>query len=306
MGFDTQLLSGIQVVAAVTDAGSFAKAGKALGLSQSGVSRAIQRLEERLGVRLFDRNAKTMRLTEAGHRFCDEVLPLISQIEEAAESVVQSTAKLTGRLRINVDPMFAKLILVPRLQVFLDQHPELYLELAAQNQFGNLIADGFDAVIRFGEPQPSSLIAKRLLQVHVVTCASPIYLRKYGRPKRPQELATKNHPCILFTDPTKGIPFPWEFHRGKEILTVPVCGRLIVNDGPSYLEACLSGLGIAQLFRLNIEPLLASGQLIQLFPDWSDEAFPLYVYHSTRHFVPARLRAFLDFLSSIANNRDYV
>src|ERR1700733_7921930 len=163
MNFDSRLLTGIPVVAAVVDAGTFAGAGKALGLTQSGVSRAIQRLEQRLGARLFERNAKVMRLTEAGKRFCEEVIPLMSRLEEAAEETVLSATTIRGRLRINVDPTFARLVLVPRLEALMATHPDLRIELAVRNELGDLIAEGFDAAIRFGEPQPSSLIVRRLL-----------------------------------------------------------------------------------------------------------------------------------------------
>jgi len=298
MNFDSRLLTGIPVVAAVVDAGTFAGAGKALGLTQSGVSRAIQRLEQRLGARLFERNAKVMRLTDAGKRFCEEVIPIMSRLEEAAEETVLSATAIRGRLRINVDPTFARLVLVPRLEAFMAVHPDLQIELAVRNELGDLIAEGFDAAIRFGEPQPSSLIVRRLLQVRVLTCASPHYLRRRGRPKIPNDLMKDSHACLMFRDSATGAPFPWEFHQGKKILTVPVSGRLTVDDGLTHLEACVAGMGIAQVFQLGLEPLLKSGKLINLFPDWSDETFPLYVYHTSRHFVPAKLRAFLDFLSA--------
>lgn len=299
MSFDSRLLTGVPVVMAVVDAGSFARAGKALGLTQSGVSRAIQRLEQRLGVRLFERNAKVMRLTETGRHFCQEISPLISRLQEAAEETVLSTAVVHGRLRVNVDPTFARLVLVPRIEAFLSTYPDLQIELVVRDTLGDLIAEGFDAAIRFGEPQPSALIVRRLLQVRVLTCASPKYLRRRGQPKSPSDLAKDRHECLLFRDPATGTPFPWEFHKGKKIVTVPVAGRLIVNDALTHLEACIAGMGIGQVFQLGIEPMLEKGELVNLFPDWSDELFPLYVYHASRHFVPAKLRSFLDFLDAI-------
>ncbi len=299
ISFDARLLTGIPVVMAVVDAGSFVGAGQALGLSQSGVSRAIQRLEQRLGARLFERNAKVIRLTEAGRQFCEELVPLMSRLEEAAEKAVLASTSVRGRLRVNVDPTFARLVLVPRINVFLKAHPELQVELVVRDTIGDLIGEGFDAAVRFGEPTPSSLIIRRLLQVRVLTCAAPAYLRRSGHPKSPQDLARDKHECLLFRDPASGMPFPWEFHRGKKIITVPVTGRLIINDALTHLEACLAGMGVGQVFELGIESLLKTRKLINLFPDWSDEVFPLYVYHTSQHFVPAKLRAFLDFLATI-------
>jgi DNA-binding transcriptional LysR family regulator len=296
---DSRLLLELPVLAAVIDAGSFVKAGKALGLSQSAVSRAVQRLEEKLGTRLMDRNPKTLRLTESGRQFCAEVLPLLARLEEAAQETAQAAAAVRGKLRLNVDPTFARLVLIPRLQSFLDAHPDLHIELVIREEVGDLISDGFDAALRFAEPRHSSLITRRILQVCVLTCAAPAYLQRRGRPRLPTDLAKDRHDCLLFRDPASGVPFPWEFHQGKKVITVPVSGRLIISDPATYLEACLAGVGIAQVFDLGTEPLRESGGLVDLFPAWSDERFPLNVYYPSRHFVPARLRTFLDFVASI-------
>ncbi len=300
MRLDSRFLAEIPVVAAVVEAGSFGRAGKVLGLSQPAVSRAVQRLEQRLGTRLLDRNTRTIRLTESGRRFCEEVVPLLGRLEEAAAETATGAAAVRGRLRINVDPTFGRLVLMPRLGAFLDAHPGLRLDLAVRERVGDLISEGFDAAIRFGDPQPSSLQVRRLLQVRVLTCASPAYLKLRGRPKTPRDLAAGGHECLLFIDPATGAPFPWEFHQGKKVVTVPVAGRLTMSDPPTYLEACLAGLGVAQLFELGTEALQKSGRLVNLFPAWTDERFPLHVYHPSRHFVPAKLRAFLDFIASLA------
>jgi DNA-binding transcriptional LysR family regulator len=299
MPFDTRLLSGLTVLAAVVDTGNFARAGKALGLSQSGVSRSIQRLEQRLGVRLFDRTSKAMNLTDQGARFCQEAMPLLAQLEETAEETVRSAGTVSGRLRVNVDPTFCRLALAPRIGSFLGLHPDLRLELAVRDQIGDLVAEGFDAAVRFGEPQPSALICRRLFRIPILTCAAPIYLTKRKKPRTPKDLASDEHECLLFRDPATGDPFPWEFHQGKKRVTVPVSGHLIVNDAMTHLEVCASGYGIAQVMDLGISEQLKTGKLINLFPNWSDELFPLYGYHPSRHFVPTKVRVFLDFLISL-------
>lgn len=299
MKLDSRFLSEIPVFAAVVDAGSFVKAGKALGLSQSAVSRTVQRLEQRLGTRLMDRSPRMLRLTDSGQRFCEEVVPLLARLEEAAQETVRASAAVRGNLRINVDPTFARLVLIPRLHSFLSAHPGLHLELVVREEIGDLISDGFDAAVRFGESRSPSLMMRRILQVRVLTCAAPAYLRRRGRPRLPSDLVKDGHDCLIFRDPGTGDPFPWEFRRGRKVLTVPVTGRLIVSDPATYLEACLAGLGVAQVFELGTERLRASGKLIDLFPAWSDERFSLNVYHRSRHFVPAKLRTFLEFIDSI-------
>ena len=293
---DPRFLSGLPVLAAVIESKNFVHAGEALGMTQSGVSRAIQRLEERLGIRIFERTSKMVRLTEDGSVFCKEALPLLSQLEHLAEGVQNVSGIVRGQLRVNVDPTFSRLFLAPRLGGFLETHPALHMELVIRDRLGDMVGEGFDAAIRFGEPEPSGLIVRRLLQVRVLTCAAPSYLKRRGKPATPRELQTKNHECLLFRDSATGRPFPWEFHHGKQRTTVPVKGQLVLNDALTQLDACIAGCGVAQVFDLDINHLLKSGRLINLFPDWSDELFPLYLYHTSRRNVPLKLRTFIDFI----------
>jgi DNA-binding transcriptional LysR family regulator len=296
MSFDGRLLGGVGVMAAVVQTGNFARAGDALGLTQSGVSRAIARLEMRVGVRLFDRTPRAVTLTDEGRRFHQSVAPLLIGIEDAATEAAGSTVVVRGRLRVNVDPFFARLVLAPRLGKFLANYPELSVEIVGRDRLGDLVADGFDAAVRFGDPEPSALIARRLLETRVLTCAAPSYLAKHGRPAHPRDLGGGSHECIHYLDPVTGRPFLWEFHRGRQKLRVAVSGRLTVNNVGTMLGACVAGHGVAQLLALGTKDLRSRGKLIELFPDWSDERFPLYVFHLSRHVPPAKVRAFLDFV----------
>lgn len=295
----SRLLEGVDVMAAVVDARSFGGAAEVLDMSQSGVSRAIARLETRLGIRVFERTTRSVRLTDEGRSFYEEVMPLIDALAEATGSAASDAQKVRGRLRVNVDPLFARLILGPRLGAFMDSHPELEMELRSKEDLGDLIADGFDIAIRFGHPQPSSLVARKLLDTRVLAMASPAYLERFGHPKDPIELETSDHRCILFREPVTGRPFAWEFHQRRKKVTVKPQGMLTVNDPGTVYSTCLAGLGIAQLFELGIEEYTSSRQLVQLFPDWSEQRFPLYAYYPSRHHVPAKTRALLDFVAGL-------
>jgi DNA-binding transcriptional LysR family regulator len=299
MSFDTRLLNGLNVLAAIVEARSFVHAGEAIGLTQSGVSRAIQRLEQHLGVRLLDRTSRMVALTTEGRRFYEEITPLLRGLEAAATELAQSSTSVRGRLRINVDPTFARLILAPRFGAFLERHPDLSVEIVVRDRLGDPIAEGFDLAVRFGEPEPSSYIGRRLLQLRVLTCAASSYLTRRGHPRKPADLANGRHECILFRDPLTGQPFPWEFHRGKKTVTVPVKGRLILNDAATHLALCVAGYGVAQVFELGITQLLEDDVLVNLFPDWADELFPLYALYPSRILPPAKIRAFLDFVAGI-------
>jgi DNA-binding transcriptional LysR family regulator len=299
-GFDERILNGIGVFSAIVVAGSFARAGDMLDMSQSGVSRCIARLETRLGVRLLDRTTRSVTLTDDGHRLYDQAMPLLAALEEAVESAAQGATAVRGRLRVNVDPFFSRLLLAPRLDSFIDKYPELQLELITKDQLGDMIADGFDLAVRFGEPRPSSLVARKLLDTRILTVAAPAYLKRRGRPEEPADLHNHIHQCIRFRDPETGRPFEWEFHRGHKAIMVEVSGRLTVNDVGTMHSVCLAGHAIAQVMELGAEQLITAGRLVELFPDWSDARFPLYALHPSRHFVPAKVRAFLDFIVSLS------
>jgi DNA-binding transcriptional LysR family regulator len=295
-GFSPQLLEGVDVMAAVVDARNFGAAGEALAMSQSGVSRSVARLEARLGIRLFERTTRSVRLTDAGRRFYEQVMPLVGALQEATACATEGAAAIRGRLRVNVDPFFSRLILGPALGRFLDGHPDLAVELRTRDDLGDLVADGFDLALRFGHPQASSLVARKLLERRVVTVAAPSYVKRFGRPTQPRELETGHHRCIQFRDPATGRAFPWEFHRGRRKIVIDTPGALMVNDAGTLQSVCEAGYGIAQMFVLPEDPLLAEKRLVTLFPDWPDERFPLYAYHPSRHHVPAKTRAMLDFV----------
>jgi len=293
MGFDARVFSGIGVLVAVVEARSFARAATALGLTQSGVSRAVARLEERVGVRLLQRSSRAVTLTDEGRRFYERVAPLIAGIEDAAGEVCDTSRKPKGHLRICVDALVARVLVGPRAAALLAAYPDLSLDVVVRAQLGDLVADGFDVAIRSGEPEPSSLIARKILETRVLTCASPAYLERRGRPRRPRDVA--HHECILFRNPSTGRPYEWVFQRGAEIVSVEVSGRLVVNDSSTAFEACAAGHGIIQPLEIELRRR-SDLDLVQILPDWAEERFPLYVYYPSRSLLPAKVRALIDFV----------
>ncbi|HEY6831152.1 MAG TPA: LysR family transcriptional regulator [Pseudolabrys sp.] len=295
MSADGRLLNGIGVLAAVVEAGSFVGAARALGVTQSGVSRAVARLEQRVGVRLFERNARAVTLTDEGRRFYEQVAPLLSDLDQAVTDVGRASGAVRGVLRVSINPLVARFMLAPRLTDFLAAHPELSLQLTVRDDAGSLVAEGFDVAVRFGEPALSGQIVRRLLETRVVTCASPGYLARHGKPPQPQDLA--QHECIQFPDPATGRPFSWEFHRKGRVVKVQTSGRLTINDVDMMLTACEQGHGIAQLLEFAAKGL-HDGRLVDLFPEWNEERFPLYVHFPSRRHPAAKVRAFVDFVAA--------
>src|ERR1700676_4008717 len=188
MAFDGRVISNVGVLAAIAEGGSFAKAAAVLGLSRSGVSRAVSRLEARVGVRLVDRTTRAVALTDEGRRLYSEVAPLLTGIEDAVTVPSGSSVAVRGRLRVNVDAFFSRLLFTPHIAEFLSLYPDLSLELVARDRLGDLVGEGFDIAVRFGTPPESSLVAKKLVETRTVTVASPAYLRMHGRPAVPSDL----------------------------------------------------------------------------------------------------------------------
>jgi DNA-binding transcriptional LysR family regulator len=297
LSFDTRLLTGVGVLAAVAEAGNFARAADILGLTPSGISRAVARLEARVGVRLFDRSTRAVTLTEEGRRFHARITPLLSGLEEAAAEAAGAAAAVTGRLRVSIDPWFARMVLAPHLPGFMAKYPLLSVELTTSNYREDMMT-GMDVAVRFGPPDVSSLIARKLFETRVITCAAPAYLQRHGTPRTPHDLV--HHECLLFRDPQTGRPFPWQFHRGGEIITVDVAGRVVSDDPSAAVAACVAGQGVFQSLSLGLGDWLAHAQLVQVLRQWSDEPYPLYAYHPSRHLPPAKVRAFLDFVQDLA------
>jgi DNA-binding transcriptional LysR family regulator len=293
------LSSGISVFAAVVDARTFAAASEALDMSPPGVSRAIARLERKLQIRLFNRTTRSVSLTEEGRHFYEQVMPHLAGLEEAAASAAGVASTVRGKLRVNLDPVLYRTVLGRHLDEFLEAHPELQLEFIARDSLGDLVTEGFDFALRFGALRTSTLVARKLLDTGVVTVAAPSYLARYGRPAKPEDLENSHHRCLQFRNPATGKPFPWEFHRKRKTLVIASGGCLTVNDPSALLNACLAGSGIAQMLVLGAEHLIAEGHLINLFPDWPDERYPLYAFYPSRHHMPAKTRVFLDFIVAL-------
>lgn len=285
------------MLAAVVETKSFVAASRSLGLTPSGVSRAVSRLEERLGIRLFQRSARSVSLTEEGQRFYDSVAPLMQGIEEAADVAGSARAEARGTLRVAVDSLVARVVVGAKIGSFLRAHPRLDLDLVVRDVLGDLVADGFDCAVRFGEPEPSAMIVKKLGDTRVVTCASRGYLQEHGHPKHPRELY--QHEGIQFRDPATGQPFEWIFVRNGRTLRAAPKTRLIVNDTATALSACQAGVGITQKLELELRAS-TSHELIDLFPDWNEERFPLFLYLPSRRHAPAKVRAFVHFVSEVS------
>jgi DNA-binding transcriptional LysR family regulator len=303
MAFDEHTLSDAHVFAAVVRNGSFAGAARAMNLSQSVTSRAVGRLEKRLGVRVLDRTTRSVALTDEGRTLLERLEPLLDGFEEAFASIAEERSKVRGKLRVKMHPLLSHVIPGPQLKTFLERYPELSVELVSSDRVGDLVSEGIDLALTVGDLPPSNFIAKRLLNTRVITVAAPNYIATHEKIEDPSDLLRGRHILIDYRNPETGRPFQWELHRGRKIVKIDTPGKLIVSDIVSFHRICTSGWGIAQVLEVAVRPMLASGALVELLPDWGDECFPIHAIYSSRNYVPPRTRVFLNFISSVVSER---
>ena len=276
------------LVRAVKD-GSFSAAARNLSCTPSAVSKAIARIEDRLGVLLFSRTHRAISLTREGEAFYAAALDAIASVESADAAVRGGTAP-ADTLRVRAMPIFAQAALAPRIPEFCRRHPRLKLEVHLRIDPGHLLDDGMDVAIQVGQLKDSSLVGRRFASTRWIICASPGYLAAHGTPERPGDLAA--HACLNFISSIGASTW-----LVGDATPVKVASRVVTNQASMLMELARTGLGIVRLTELQVADDLAAGRLVELFPQHQclDEDPIFAVYESRRH-ISARVRAFLDFL----------
>jgi DNA-binding transcriptional LysR family regulator len=281
---------------AVAEHLSFTKAAVQTGVALPTMSQTIRSLEERLGVRLFNRTTRSVALTEAGERLLAEIQPIVQGIDHALESVNLFRDKPIGTLRLAVSRPSATRRLAPLLSPFLTEYPAIRLEVAVDDSIQDLVGGRYDAGIRVGQKVQRDMMALRLTgDFRTLAVASPAYLKRRGKPSQPQDL--HDHTCIRYRTPWDGMIQPWIFSKGRsKPIEVAVEGSLIVNDIDLVLSAALDGIGIAYLPEPLAAPSLAQGALVMLHEDWSGTLPGVFLYYPSRRQTPVPLRVFIDFV----------
>src|ERR1700761_239225 len=280
---------------AVAEHRNFRKAAAQLGMSPSGLSQTIHSLEERLGVRLFNRTTRSVALTEAGEHLLADAQPVLDGIDRAIESVNAFRATPSGMLRLSASRLAATLLVGPVLTQFLAKYPDIKLELAVDETHSDIVSSRFDAGIRIGERIEKDMIAVRLLDDRpLLAVATPAYLERHARPQAPEDLQAHN--CVRLRWDWDGSIQSWYFENASRHVDVAVNGSLILNDWYLVLNVVLEGKGVGYLPTLLISPHLADGRLVQLLPDWQGHPSAPFLYYPSRRQMPGALRAFIDFM----------
>ncbi|SFO44167.1 DNA-binding transcriptional regulator, LysR family [Mesorhizobium sp. NFR06] len=285
----------IEVFVRVVEAGSFSAAARALRMTPSAVSKLIARLETRLGARLISRSTRRLQLTPEGAAFHDSGMRILADLD-AAEREAAAGAAPRGRLRVNSYVPFGQHRLMPLLPRFLERYPEISVEAVLTDSVIDLMEERADVAIRAGPLRESRLVARKLGQSRMVVVASPAYLEERGTPRTPADLTSHNLLAFGFVRHIDGMPFVDA--TGAPVM-VPIAGNATVSDGEAMRLTTLAGAGVARLARWHVEPDIAAGRLVQLLEDFNpgDEEPTHAVYVGQGKHLPARVRAFLDFLA---------
>ncbi|MFO3724779.1 LysR family transcriptional regulator [Pseudomonas sp. HLMP] len=288
-------LDGLVTFMAVAEEKGFSNAAVKLGISPSAVSQSIRVLEQRLGLVLFNRTTRSVCLTEIGERYLERVQPALEQLSNASQELGREANHPAGLLRVNVPRAAYLIVLQPILRRFMAAYPEINLEIRAENHLVDIVGQGFDAGIRFGNAVEKDMVAVAIgppLKAQII--ASPEYITQFGQPEHPRDLL--QHDCISFRHSSSGQIERWEFDNGQEKIDLQIKGRLILNDSEILVRSALDGLGIAYMINGYIEPFIKQGRLLRILEEWSPAIPPLHLYYPDRRRVPAKLRAFIDFL----------
>ncbi|WP_316160562.1 LysR family transcriptional regulator [Bradyrhizobium sp. SZCCHNRI20481] len=281
------------IFAKVVELRSFAGAAQELSLSKASVSKAVSRLEERLGTRLFNRTSRRLALTDAGQRLSERAAQLLADGEAAETEALAQSLTPRGLVRFAVPMTFGVKKIAPLLPVFLEQYPEVSIDLHMSDATVDLIGEGFDLALRIARLPDSSLVARRLCAMPRYTVAAPSYLKRHGRPTHPMHLA--EHKCFGYAYlSTAGV---WHYtNAAGEQASVRPAGQLRVNNGEALLPAVLAGLGIADLPDFIVGDAIASGEVEVILKGWSQPEGAMHLVMPPGGPRPARVEVLAEFL----------
>ncbi|KAA6205046.1 MAG: LysR family transcriptional regulator [Candidatus Tokpelaia sp.] len=271
----------IQAFIAVARDGSFTRAAARLGVTQSALSQTVANLEARLKIRLLARTTRSVAPTAAGEHLLTRLESHFTAIEEELDKAAAMQEKPAGTVRISCGDFALSTILLPKLAPLLRHYPDIKLEFNVNYGFVDIVAERYDAGIRFGETIDKDMIALPIGgAVRMAAAATPAYFAQYPIPRQPQDLT--RHNCINMRFPTYGGLYIWEFERHKRIIKIRVDGQMICNTSPHIVEAALSGLGLAYLPEEEFAPHITEGRLVRVLEDWCPPFAGYHIYYPSR------------------------
>ncbi len=283
----------------VAEMGSFVKAANALNLPRATVSLAIQQLEEKLGARLLSRTTRQVHLTTDGAQLLERLHPLLADVEEVDQLFQSQQHQVAGPLHVDAPSRIARRLIAPALPGLLQRYPRLQLVLSSTDRTIDLVQEGVDCAVRVGVLSDSSLAARPLGQIALINCASPGYLQAHGVPQGPADLA-QGHWAVGYAAPSTGRESPWTYRSaGGETRSCDLPSRVVVDNAENYIACCRAGLGLIQIPRFDVRPLLDSGELVEVMPEHRPDPLPMSLIYPHRRQRTRRLAVFIDWFEGL-------
>lgn len=287
-------LSALATFLVVAEERSFTRAAKRRNVSPSAVSHAMRALEEELGVRLLARTTRSVALTEAGEHLLGRLKPALADLGKTLDQISGEVNRPAGRVRLLLPRLAVSSVLAPKLSILNRTYPDIVLDVTTDDSRRDIVADGFDAGVHFGEYIQKDMIAVRVSPDHrPAIIGAPEYFKSHSRPKEPRDLI--EHRCINFRHGAGGL-YRWEFEKGKKEMSVAVSGPLIVDDLSLVLRAALDGMGLAFVNESEIASYLAEGKLVRVLQDWCQPYPGFFIYYPSRRQQTAALSALISIL----------
>lgn len=269
-----------------------------LELPRASVSAAIQELETDLGARLLHRTTRRVQLTADGAQLLERVRRLLTDADDIQQLFQAHQRQVSGRLNVDVPSRIARRLIAPALPSFKRSHPRLQLALGSTDRSIDLVQEGVDCVVRIGNLLDSSLVARTIGHIALINCATPDYVQRHGTPKEPGDLM-HGHFSVGYASPNNGRELPWDYVSGGKAYEMLVPSSVIVNNAETYIACCLSGMGLIQIPRFDVQHLLDSGQLVEVMPYFRAASLPVSLLYSHRRQRSKRLQAFIEWFEAL-------
>ncbi len=298
--------SAMQAFIRVVEAGNFTKAADTMGLPKPRVTRLIQMLETELQTKLLNRTTRRVTVTADGAAYYERVVRVMADVDELESSMTHARANPRGRLRVDAPASVAIPILIPALPDFMARYPGIKLELGVSDRLVDLLGENVDCVLRGGVLTDQSLVARRIGEGHLVTCATPAYLKRHGIPRHPQDLddPKAGHTLIRYFSPRSGGPAPFVYSRKGEQVEVHGSHHIALDDASAIVAAGLAGLGIMPALTFLVQDHISRGTLEPLLLDWSTPTNPLHVVYPPNRHLSNKVRVFVDWVADLFANHD--